>query len=218
MPLINDLLILLLPDSCPGCRRSLRACENSICLYCRNSLRRPSLITMEAFRNKFNFQLDFLYAHWKFVQHGMAQRIIHRIKYGGSSRPARDLGQEIAKNFPKALDGILVPVPQHPLRTYKRGFNQALELARGMAAQSGLRIETRMLQRSRNWHSQTKKSRMNRLLALENSVKIRGGYKSEHYLLVDDVVTTGATLQTCAERILDFYPGSRISVIVVATV
>jgi ComF family protein len=215
---INDLVSLLMPESCPGCHRHLVEGENFICLHCRHSLQSPSVMTMEALRHKFNLELKYVYAHWKFIQQGKAQRIIHMIKYGGSPRPARQLGREIAGNFPKSLDGILVPVPQHPFRTYRRGFNQALELAKAMASHSGLFLETGILHRGRNWHSQTKRSRINRLLALENTVKVRRGFGPAHYLLVDDVVTTGATLHTCADRILQAYPGSRFSIIVVATV
>jgi len=216
--MLRELVSLLMPDYCHGCGRPLRKGEQIICLHCRYALHRPSVTTLEAFRNKFNIPVSFIYAHWTFVQHGRAQQIIHGIKYSSSGRLAHQLGRDIGKHLLDCPTGTLVPAPQHPFRTYRRGYNQAAALARGIAETTGLPVENRMLQRYGSWRSQTSRSRTGRLRALSDAVRVKEGYPSSLFLLVDDVVTTGATMQTCAERILDIYPESNIGLITLATV
>ncbi|MEJ2004365.1 MAG: hypothetical protein P8X57_05225 [Cyclobacteriaceae bacterium] len=216
--LFQEFISLIFPRVCPGCHRVMKPQETIICLHCRMALHRPSFQVMDDFRNKFNLPLHFLYAHWRFIRYGRAQHVIHAIKYGKTPLPARRLGREIGSQLPAGLKGLLVPVPQHPLRAYGRGFNQAAELARGIAERTSLELQAGMLKRRGTWKSQTKRSRLHRLQALEESVYVARQLKSDHYFLVDDVVTTGATLQTCAYRIMKEYPDCRIGLIVAATV
>lgn len=99
----------------------------------------------------------------------------------------------------------IIPVPLHPKRLRERGYNQAEVIAKGLAESMGVPVITDVLLRNVNTQTQTKKTRIERLknmsgvFAVSNPEKISNG----HILLVDDVITTGATLETCAQTLLE---------------
>ena len=215
--MLTDIVSLFFPSFCTGCRRTLMHGEDVICLHCRSSLRSPSQMVMQAFRAKFLFPLEGSYVHWRFIQYGTVQRIVHSIKYGGRQDVCRKLGEDMGSRL-NGMCGVLVPVPQHPARLMSRGFNQAEVLARGIAERSGLAMDTQLLKRAGPRQSLTKKrSRIHRLYSLENSIQWTGKAIPGTVVLVDDVVTTGATLQTCASRLFEA-GATRIGVIALATV
>ena len=216
--MLSDIISMLLPDTCRGCCRELLAEEKFLCLHCRHGMGRASLRAIEECRRKFAFPVEHCYAHWEFRQAGRVQRIIHDVKYGSSGRLARNLGKDMARYLPADCPGSLIAVPQHPLRSFSRGFNQAKEIAKGIAMYHGWKLEDRILKRNVNIGSQTRRNRISRMEALERSISVRKNVKEDHYILVDDVVTTGATLQQCAASLLEVSPCSRISIVVLATV
>ncbi len=99
----------------------------------------------------------------------------------------------------------IIPVPLHPKRLRERGYNQAEVIAKGLAESMGVPVITDVLLRNVYTQTQTKKTRIERLknmlgvFAVSNSEKVSNG----HILLVDDVITTGATLETCAQTLLE---------------
>ncbi len=215
--MLPDILSVIFPPKCVACRRLLMTGETGICLHCQTSLKRPSDIVSKAFSEKFLFPLACHYIHWRFIQHGRVQRIVHSIKYEGRRDLCEKIGKDIGFQVSGHFSGILVPVPQHPVRHLSRGFNQAEELARGISLTSGLSVDTGLLKRGGTWQSQTGRSRVKRLYALENSIYRTNKPISGSTILVDDVVTTGATLQTCAQRLLEG-GASSVGIICLATV
>ncbi len=112
----------------------------------------------------------------------------------------------------------VVPLPLHPLKRIRRGYNQAEYLAEGIAAQLGAAVDRRSVRRCRNTASQTLKSRRERAGNVENAFAVRHPERlaGKHILLVDDVMTTGSTLASCAAAILQAVPDCRISLAALA--
>ena len=163
--------------------------------------------------------LNYYYIHWRFIEGGIAQRMIHAIKYQGRSDLCFSLGVEIGRNLSSHLEATLVPVPQHFLRSYRRGFNQAHMLAQGISSITGLPVYRDLLKRTGNSKSQVSRGRLKRQMALQGSIRINEAYKRlENIAIVDDVVTTGATIQSCGESILREHSNCKLSIIALATV
>ncbi|MBC7390997.1 MAG: ComF family protein [Opitutaceae bacterium] len=143
------------------------------------------------------------YSFLKFNKSGMVQKILHEVKYNNNPDLGFFVGQQfgnylIKENIALPKDG-LIPVPLHPQRQKERGYNQAEVIANGLAENSGLEVHTNLLSRIKESLTQTKKGRTARLdnmlecFALSTKTDLKG----MHFGLVDDVITTGATLEAC---------------------
>jgi ComF family protein len=146
---------------------------------------------------------------WFFFQKGSNyQHLLHHLKYKG----LRGIGVEMGRNFGSELIAnnyfdevdVIVPVPLHPKKEKKRGYNQSLAIAEGLSQRLEIPIETEHLIRRFYSETQTRKGRFERW---ENvcelfDLKVEGYFSGKHVLLVDDVVTTGSTLDACAQKIL----------------
>ena len=132
---------------------------------------------------------------------GPARAMVKALKFGRVAQLAETMAAQIAANAPgHALDGgAFVPVPLHPARLRRRGFNQAERLAAALAARTGLALAD-CLERSGDRGTQVGRDRRERLRGIAGSVRVRGEPPAEA-ILVDDVVTTGATLASCAEAL-----------------
>ncbi|HEX8607121.1 MAG TPA: phosphoribosyltransferase family protein [Pedobacter sp.] len=148
-------------------------------------------------------------AQYYFTRRSAIQKLMHELKYRGNKELGlylgRLMGQQLqASNRFRYLDA-LVPLPLFPAKERKRGFNQAELLCRGISEVTGTPVLTSVVIRTTNTESQTKKNRLERWenmkgrFVLTNKDIIQG----KHVLLVDDVVTTGATLEACGKVILD---------------
>jgi len=213
MAVLHDLIHLFYPESCPGCTNSLVDGEQRICLDCLSRLPKTGYASIHD--NKvarlFWGRVDLAKATavYFFEKDSRLQGLIHALKYMGQGKLGLYLGRLMAQELDRShwLDDIdiLVPVPLHSKKKRHRGFNQAEMIARGIA---GFKLpwEERALKRIRHSSSQTKKSRiqrwdnMNSIMAPGKSVKQIVG---RHVLLVDDIVTTGATLEACAHVLLE---------------
>ena len=109
---------------------------------------------------------------------------------------------------------VVVPLPLHPFRRCRRGYNQSEYLAEGIASQLGVGVDRRSVRRRRNTPSQTLRSRRDRARNVEGAFAVRHPERlaGRHVLLVDDVMTTGNTLLACAAEILRAAPGCRVSI------
>ena len=159
-------------------------------------------------------------SYFYYLKDSKYQNIIHQLKYNGR----QDIGFEFGKIFGSELmktslssPDIIVPVPLHLKKLRKRGFNQSEIIARGMADSMGKKIITDALERIRYTESQTNRSRYERWENVEGIFRLRKPQllEGKHILLVDDVVTTGSTLEACASEILKIQ-GTTVSVATLA--
>jgi ComF family protein len=128
---------------------------------------------------------------------------VHRLKYGGRRPIAAALGTLLAARYPFAPDVVLVPVPLHPRRLRARGFNQALLLAHALGRRRALPVAPRLLRRTRDTRAQTGLAapERRRNLAEAFAMSAADAVVGQHVVLVDDVLTTGATADACARAL-----------------
>lgn len=222
--LIRSVLRQFYPKLCLICDFAAPAPEEDLCTNCQVNLAKTDLhLTLEnAFTERFAGRIP-LYtgaAMYAFRKGGGVQRLVHAFKYEGQQRIgfrlARRYGWELSDQ-PHFTDvAALIPVPLHTRKRRSRGYNQAEVLARGLS--EGLKVPVvEAIVRHRHTDSQTKKGRMERMNALRDifAAVEPEQFAHKHVLLVDDVLTTGATLEACAQHLLSV-PGIRISMVTLA--
>lgn len=208
----NDILHLLYPNICLICGDILIEGEKYICLNCHYNL---PLVSSEAAVNNPTEKLfagRFMFSQaeaWLFFQKGNSvQTLIHAIKYHGNKQLAYLLGREAALKLTKTdlfkNIAYLVPIPLHHKRLKQRGYNQSEWIAKGMASVLNIEIDTVTLIRKKHNKSQTTKGVFDRWDNVHYIFELRNPEKfsNKHILLIDDVITTGATMNAAAELIL----------------
>ncbi len=222
---LNDILNLFYPHICYACGDSLTNQENIICLSCELKLPRTGFHLHDdnpiarVFWGRVQLQAatSFLF----FNKGGHVQELIHALKYKGKTETGVYLGKLFGmdlKNSPfyQNID-VVIPVPLHPKKFHKRGFNQSETIAKGISQSLGIDIDHEHFIRLVNTDSQTKKSRYNRwenvkgVFGITDEKKLNG----KHILLVDDVLTTGATLEACTSVLLNI-ENTKVSVATLA--
>jgi ComF family protein len=208
IPLLGDLISLFYPETCAACSTLLHRNEETVCLSCRFLLPDTGYehITDNPVARIFWGRIRFeqVGAIYFFSKKGKVQHLIHELKYKGNRDAGLFLGREMGKRLAASelyhnID-YLVPVPLHARRQSKRGFNQSEVIARGIMKETGWKLDTTNLIRSGATETQTRKSRSARwenvkdIFQLQNPTRFSG----KHILLIDDVITTGSTLEACA--------------------
>ncbi len=203
------------PTICVACEKQTTENESAICFDCLWSLPRTeshSLVENELekrFWGKVN--IAGVYSFLKFSKRGKVQNILHALKYRNSPELAvflgRIYGKELYSVFLQKDIDLLIPIPLHRDRLKERGFNQSECFANGLSESLGIPVTTDILVRSKAAISQTKTggrlSRFNNLkdafsLVIENKV-----IKGKNVILVDDVLTTGATIEVAGSLLLE---------------
>lgn len=212
MNIFKHLLELFFPRLCVSCNCHLLENENHLCIKClisipkTNHLKQENNKLEEFFSGRFEFKEIASFSY--FVKGGIVQKIVHNIKYKNNPQLAVFMGYLCAKEIKKynkySTVDYIVPIPLHPKRLKERGYNQSLMLAQGIVNLLNIEIETENLIRKINNPSQTKNSRTERWLNTEGifEIKDKSKYENKHILLIDDIVTTGSTLEVCARCIL----------------
>jgi ComF family protein len=156
-----------------------------------------------------------------FRKGGLTQELIHKLKYKEKWQIGMELGKQYGHTLAQAplfskVDCI-IPVPLHPYKEKLRGYNQSAVFANGLSASMGVPALPHAMTRRVHTETQTRKSRIDRLENVSEKFEVRqtGLLQRKHILLVDDVVTTGATLEACAEKLLAI-PGTRVSLATIA--
>lgn len=224
--IFRDFLNLFFPDVCVVCGERLSDGEQHICTDCllllpkTNFHLQPDNRLEQFFAGRIPFQHIAAYAY--FVKGGSIQHIVHELKYNHNPIIGSFIGELCGENikdsdFISTID-LLVPVPLHPERQKERGYNQSFEICKGISIATGIPLDNETLIRKINNPSQTKNARFDRWKNVEDifSVINRNTFENKHILLVDDVITTGSTLESCAKEILKS-EGSKISIYAVGT-
>lgn len=191
---------------CIVCNRYLDDNHQILCKKCIQDLPRVKNSAISD-QDHISSPLTGLYSHWEFSD--AFQTIIHEIKYQRKPKLASYLGKIAAAACPiseeKEVDCIL-PIPLHPVKFRERGFNQSLYIASGISEVFGIPVFSDYLKRIRYTRTQTKLSRLERRTNMKNAFKVPTNtieaVAGKRFLIVDDVYTTGATLQSAARTLL----------------
>lgn len=212
MNLLFDFLSLVFPKLCQVCGNSLFKGEKIICLKCRHHLprsrfsgdrRNPAAQVFWGRVPAKSVSTAFLYNKGNAVQ-----KLIHQFKYKGIKEIGMFLGEELGYEILKIPDGekidLIIPVPLHRKKQKKRGFNQSEVIGRGLAPIIDAELSTGNLYRRSFSSTQTRKSKYQRWENVENifSLSHPDQVRNKHILLLDDVITTGATMEACARVLL----------------
>lgn len=210
--LAHDLISLFFPRFCATCEKPLIRSEQLLCTECRVKIPRVRRdpLTLKRLEERLHGSVNFMHvtAYYKFHKSGLTQQFLHKMKYADrpdiASQAGRWFGAELETTFPAGTFDLVVPVPLHRSKERRRGYNQSARIAEGVAWSTGIPLKP-ALQRIRKGDSQTHKSRIERWNNVAGIFRIqhRDLVAGKHILLVDDVVTTGATLESCGSTLLD---------------
>lgn len=222
--LIEAVTGLFYPRICPACRNLLNINEKVLCLKCISEFPYTNfhLDSENEVAKLFwgRVMIENAASFYYFRKGSPYQRIIHEIKYKNQRNLGKDMGKWFGwelKNTSFSNADIIVPVPLHHSKLKYRGYNQSELIAIGLSEVINLPVEPKALIRTVNTDTQTRKSKYERWTNVEGIFKVIAPQKlrGKHILLVDDVVTTGATLEACASAILAV-ENTKVSVLTLA--
>ncbi|MDR2843814.1 MAG: ComF family protein [Candidatus Symbiothrix sp.] len=223
--ILKDFISLFYPQLCVVCSEALVGDELFFCSECLQQLPKtnhhlhPNNAAFEQLAGKFPIQKACAYLYYN--KGGLGQTTITSIKYHGNIALGEWIGRYLAEDLKSSgfFESIecIIPVPLHKSKLRKRGFNQSEAIAKGISAITGIPMETQTLYRKQANTTQTKKGLYDRWKNTQGLflTKDNDQLANQHILLLDDVLTTGSTLEACARALLQT-PNLKISVLTVA--
>jgi ComF family protein len=225
MSLTEDFINLIFPNICACCGNSLWKHEKVICTFCDFHLPRTNFHLERDNPVSRTFwgrvQIESAAALYYFNKGNRVQTLIHQLKYKGR----KDIGNILGEKYGAYLKHspffntveTIIPVPLHKKKRMKRGYNQSEEFANGLGKSMKCRVDLHSLVRSVSNETQTRKSRYRRWQNVKDTFTVAHPeqIQGKHLLLVDDVITTGATLEACLLA-LSAVPGVKISIATIA--
>ena len=221
MQFLQSVINLFYPVVCPGCGSLLSKEEETICLSCSFLMPKTAYETIpdNPLARMFwgRVPLHAVTACYFFAKKGRVQPLIHELKYRSNREAGLFLGRQIGKSLLEALlfkdVEYIIPVPLHPKKIKSRGYNQSVIIAEGMMEILKIEVISDNLIRIVATKTQTKKSREERWQNVKDIFTVcrPEQLENKHLLLVDDVITTGSTIEACALTLLKI-PGVKVSV------
>lgn len=225
--LIADLGHLIFPNLCVACENELSRSEKHLCAFCESSL---TLTNFHLFDNEVTpveklfwgrIELTATYSHVFFEKNKASQNILFNLKYKNKPQLGVYFGNKIGTTITQIdkfqdVDAF-IPVPLHPKKAFIRGYNQSEMLAKGICDAVNKKMDTSTIRRTHHTETQTKKSRFQRWDNVNEKFKVSDkvlNYK--HVVLVDDVITTGSTIESVAAALRKKNPSLSISVVTLA--
>ncbi len=223
--MFESIINLFFPKVCSGCSSFLVANENVICTVCRHDipLTNHHLNPENDAFKKFYGRIPVIHTSALFYFHkkGIVQELIHNLKYKGHEEIGTILGEWYAEDLKnidllKSVDEI-IPVPLHRKKLKERGYNQVTAFGEALSSSLNLDYNDSILIRNVYSKTQSKKNLLGRTEGIENIFDVVFTEKNhnKHFLLIDDVITTGATLEACSRALLKI-PGAKISIVCMA--
>jgi ComF family protein len=224
MRILNDFVNLFYPSLCISCTNTLLKNEAFLCTRCLYFLPRTNFQyeldnpVARIFWGR--VRVDYATAYFYFNKGSRYQKILHQLKYKGKKEIGQAMGNLFGlelKNSPFNQADLIIPVPLHRSKQRKRGYNQAEWIAMGLSEAMNIRLDAQSVIRVTASSTQTRKSRYDRFTNVQGifAVKSPQNLENRHILLVDDVVTTGATLEALATQVLQV-PNTRVSIAALA--
>ncbi len=212
MGILTDFISLFFPRYCLACSESLVKGEDILCTSCLLELPKTNYHLQEGnpIEEKLfgRIPIKHAWAFLKFRKRGTVQHLLHQLKYNNHPEIGIALGKVFGRvlsdsGFDQSFD-LIVPVPLHKSRLLKRGYNQSSKFAEGLSSSLKIPWDESITIRKGKTATQTKKSRMQRwenvkdVFTVSQNSKISG----KRVLLVDDIITTGATLEACGQHLI----------------
>ncbi|KAA3617732.1 MAG: ComF family protein [Calditrichaeota bacterium] len=191
-----DLINMVLPATCTVCGKVLSSNRVIVCENCYSELRKTTPEQLEVFISRIsNQKFDNVYIMFEFSE--LFQKLMYFFKYEGHQRIADYFAASLHESINNTYDMVSF-VPLHVTKQRERGFNQSEEIAKSYCQKSGLHFSNQLLQRVKYTTSQTKLDRKKRLENISNAFLVNEDITNKSILIIDDVITTGATLNECA--------------------
>lgn len=227
MGILNDFLDLFFPRLCVVCNRMLMRDEHSVCLSCYENMPKTNFhLTPDNRMERLfwgKFTLEHACAMFYYIKGSPYQNIIHELKYRGKNL----IGKEIGKTYGSELIecgifndiDLIIPVPLHKKKLRKRGYNQCEWIAMGISISLNKPYSAKLAVRITNTPTQTRKSVFERWENTSDIFKVvdSESIRNKHILIIDDVATTGSTLESLAKCLL-CTEGVKVSVLTLAVV
>ena len=221
----DDFISLLFPRLCYACGNHLLRNENLICTECYVVIPRTNYHTdmdnpvAQLFWGRCMIERAAAFSYYN--KGSRIRNLIHNLKYKG----IREIGYELGRIYGLSLKSsgftadidLIIPVPLHPTKMRIRGFNQSEIISKGISNATGLAVDVKSLSRKTKSATQTKRSRYERWTNVEGIFQVIDPQTimGRHILLVDDVITTGSTIESCTNELLNV-KGVKVSVVALA--
>ena len=223
--MFKNIINLFFPPVCAGCHSFLVSNENVICTLCRHNLPLTNHHLNpenEAFKKFYGrIPVEYTSALLYFHKKGIVQELIHNLKYKGQEQIGTVLGEWYAEDLKNSLTiqsvDEIIPVPLHKRKLRERGYNQVTNFGNALSESLNIPYNPNLLVRNIYSKTQSKKNLLNRSEGIDTIFDVAFSEKDhdKHFLLIDDVLTTGSTLEACSHALLKI-PGAKISIVCMA--
>ncbi len=223
----NSILHILFPHVCDGCGSDIIDEESNLCMKCIAEMPETNfhLHADNPVEKIFWGRLPIISAaaQYYFIKESLMQHLMHQLKYKGNKELGKQLGRLMGYDLQKTRRfntvNYLVPLPLFPSKEKRRGYNQATILCEGIAEVMNVEILRDAITRTQFTETQTRKGRIERWQNMEGRFELMKPEKirNKNILLVDDVITTGATLEACGHELLQASPNLSIATLCYAS-